>query len=597
MFSRIRTDLVALMALLALVVTGVLDSTEALAGLSNSVVIMIAGLFVVGAGILRTGLAQMAGNLLLQWAGNSEKKLFFLLLIIVACVGAFMSNTGTVALMLPIVISVAISMGSSPSKYLIPLSYVGSLSGLLTLIASPPNLIISQMLVDNGYEKLGFFEITPIGIIAIIVGMIYLFFTQRSLLPDNKSLSNRNDSYQLSPDQIAKDYHLGDSLFKVKVTSWSKMVGKPLADLKIPANYHVLILKIERGSKEGIHRLAITYQEMAGPDSVIQENDVLSVQGSFDKIERFSQEYSLLIAEEESKAEALVSKQLGVAEVLLTPHSAFINKTLRDIAFREKYNLNVIGINRKGDFVLENMSTERLRFADALLVQGAWDEIELLSKETKDVVVIGQPKESAAKVYATGKAPVAGAIMLLMVLFMIFEVFPAVISVLIGAVLMIVTGCLRNMDDAYSEMNMESIVLIAAMLPIATALEKTGGMEIISNGIIELLGGFGVMGVLCGVYLLTMVFGQFISNTATAVLFAPIAMNAAISMDANPYTFLIAVAVGAGMSFATPVASPTNALVMTAGGYTFFDFVKIGVPLQFVMFIVMMIIIPIFFPL
>lgn len=187
--------------------------------------------------------------------------------------------------------------------------------------------------------------------------------------------------------------------------------------------------------------------------------------------------------------------------------------------------------------------------------------------------------------------------MLLMIGLMVLEVFPAVISVLLAATLMVMTGCLRNMDDAYGKMNWESIILIAAMLPMATALEKTGGMVILSEGIVNLLGGFGAMGVLAGIYFVTMVFGQFISNTATAVLFAPIAMTAAISLDANPYTFLIAIAVSSSMAFATPVASPTNALVMTAGGYKFFDFIKAGIPLQIIMFIIMMIAIPIFFPL
>lgn len=596
MSNRIRADLVAVLALLAFVLTGILDSTEALVGFSNSVVIMIAGLFVVGAGILRTGLAQMAGNILLRSSGNSEKKLFILLLLIVAGVGAFMSNTGTVALMLPIVVSVAISINSSPSKFLIPLSYMASLSGLLTLIASPPNLIVSQSLVDHGYEKLSFFEITPIGIIGVLTGIIYLVIVRNSLLPNGKNQKSSDNEHRLSPQQLARDYQLGGNLVRVRVPEHSKMIGRPLAQLKIPATYQLCILKIERKSIEGLNPLPMTFQEMAGPSSIIQPKDVLYIQGSFESTEKLVADFGLRI-EEELKAGELVSKQLGIAEVLLTPHSSLINETVRGIGFREKYNLNIIGINRQGKYLLKEMSKQRLRFGDALLVQGSWDEIELLARETKDVVVIGQPQEHASVATANGKAPIAGGIMLLMVMLMIFEVFPAVISVSIGAVLMIVTGCVRNMDDAYGKINWESIVLIAAMLPMATALEKTGGMVLLSEGIIQLLGGFGAMGVLAGIYFLTMFFGQFISNTATAVLFAPIAMTAAISIDANPYTFLIAVAVGSSMAFATPVASPTNALVMTAGGYKFFDFVKIGVPLQLVMFIVMMIAIPLFFPL
>ncbi|ALC88033.1 tricarboxylate transporter [Bacillus sp. FJAT-22090] len=595
--NRVRADLVALLALLAFVITGVLEPTEALAGFSNSVVIMIAGLFVVGAGLLSTGLAHTAGNLLLRLSGKSEKKLFVLLLIITGSVGAFMSNTGTVALMLPIVISIAISINSSPSKYLIPLSYISSLSGLLTLIATPANLLISQVLVDNGYEKLGFFEITPVGIIAIIVGILYFVVARNIVLPNGKNKKAIKDEHKLSPKQLAIDYELGGNLHRLKVPDDSPMIGKQLAQLKLPAKYHLVILKIDRKSTEGIHILPITYQEMAGPTSIIQAKDILYIQGTFDSIEKLAEDYLLIIDAEESEADVLVTKQLGIAEVLLTPHSSLINETVGSIGFREKYNLNILGINRKGEYVLSNMAGVRLRFGDALLVQGAWEEIELLSRAMQDVVVVGQPKEHASTAAASGKAPIAGAIMLFMIILMILEVFPAVISVLIGAVLMIITGCLRNMDDAYGKMNWESIVLIAAMLPMATALEKTGGMVILSKGIIDLLGGFGAMGVLAGIYFITMLFGQFISNTATAVLFAPIAMSAAITMEANPYTFLIAIAVSSSMAFATPVASPTNALVMTAGGYKFMNFVKAGIPLQIVMFIVMMIVIPIFFPL
>lgn len=597
MTNRVRADLVAVVSLLAFVITGILTPAEALAGFSNSVVLMIAGLFVVGAGILRTGLAGMAGQLLLKWSGDNELKLFVLLLVIVGSVGAFMSNTGTVALMMPIVVSIAISMKESPSKFLLPLSYVASLSGLMTLIASPPNLIVSQLLVDRGYDKLGFFEVTPIGIIGMLAGITYLVLVRNVLLPNDKSRTQTSAGYKLSPKKIIKQYDLGNRLFKVYVPENSAIIGTPLAELKLPAKYALCMMKIHRKSQEGINLLPMTYQEMAGPTSVMHASDELFVQGEELDIARFVADYGLkmeeLVAGEEGE---LVSKHLGIAEVLLTPNSSFVNETVSSLGFREKYNLNIIGINRKGGYKLEDMANHKLKFGDAILVQGAWDEIVLLARETQDVVVVGQPKEHASIAAATGKAGIAGAIMLLMIVLMAFEIFPAVISVMIGAVLMILTGCLRNMDDAYSNMNFESIVLVAAMLPMATALENTGGMVILSNGIIDVLGGYGPYGVLIGIYLLTVVFGQFISNTATAVLFAPIAMNAAIAMDASPTTFMIGVAVAASMAFATPIASPTNALVMTAGGYKFMDFVKVGIPLQIVMFIVMMLAVPFFFP-
>ena len=597
MTNRLRGDLVALMALLAFVVLGILTPAEALAGFSNSVVIMIAGLFVIGAGILRTGLAGMAGNLLLKWSGDSELKLFILLLVIVASVGAFMSNTGTVALMLPIVVSIAMSINVSPSKFLMPLSYIASMSGLMTLIASPPNLIVSQILVNNGYEKLGFFTITPIGIIATITVIIYLVFIRNTLLPNEQNRSQSNVNYKLSPKKLAKDYALNDKLFRVVVPSDSPIIGKALADLKLPATYHIYVMKIQRRASEGINLLSMTYQEMAGPTSIIHENDVLYVQGLAPNVEDFVIESGLqLEILTDNNMKELISSKIGVAEVLLTPTSKWIGETVRKIGFREKYNLNILGINRKGAYLVQDMAQQKLRFGDAILVQGTWEDIDLLSRETHDVVVVGQPHEHAGVAAASGKAWIAGLIMLLVVGLMVFEVFDAVISVLIGAVLMVITGCLRNMDDAYRKMNFESIVLVAAMLPMATALEKTGGMTILSNGIIDVLGDFGPYGVLMGVYSLTVILGQFVSNTATAVLFAPIAMTAAITMEANPYTFMIAVAAASGMAFATPIASPTNSLVMTAGGYKFIDFVRVGVPLQIIMFVVMMIVVPLLFP-
>lgn len=596
--NRLRADLVALIALLAFVVVDILTPQEALAGFSNSVVIMIAALFVIGAGILRTGLAGMAGNLLLKWSGDNELRLFVLLLIIVAVVGAFMSNTGTVALMMPIVVSIAMSIQVSPSKFLLPLSYIASMSGLMTLIASPPNLIVSQTLVDYGFEKFDFFTITPIGIIATITAVVYLTIVRNKLLQTEKKRGNEQQSEQLSALDMATQYEIHDQLFRVTIPKESPIVDQSLAHLKLPSKYYITIMKIERKVFEGLNPIPTIQQELAGPQSILHAGDTLYVQGQTPYVENFALDYALQVEIlTDGNVEDLISKQIGVAEVLLTPSSRLINSTIGKIKFREKYNVNILGINRKGHYITNNMADQRLRFGDSILVQGTWDEIELLSNDTQDVVVLGKPKEQAGLAAASGKAWIAGLIMLLTVGLMVFDVFDAVVAVLIGAVLMIVTGCLRNMDDAYGKMNFESIVLVAAMLPMATALEKTGGMELISNAIIDTLGSFGPYGVLIGIYILTVVFGQFVSNTATAVLFAPIAMNAALLMDANALTFMVAVCAAAGMAFATPIASPTNSLVLTAGGYKFMDFVRVGVPLQIIMLIVMMIVIPLIYPL
>ncbi|RXJ04620.1 SLC13 family permease [Anaerobacillus alkaliphilus] len=597
MIGKIRADLVAVCSLLTLVLTGIITTGEALAGFSNSIVIMIAGLFVVGGGIFRTGLARMAGNYLLRFAGNSEKKLLLFLMLLVALLSAFMSNTGTVAVLMPVVISLALGMKKSPALFLIPLAFASSLGGVLTLIGTPPNLIVSQILVDNGYARLSFFDFTGVGLVALVTGIIFLMTAGKKLLPSGNSRAVPSSQKETSSSELVNHFQISEQLHRVKVQPLSPMINKPLSDLQLPRKYHVSIIHIERGYREnpiftGVQQLPATSA------TVIKENDVLYIQGNCDDVASFQKDYLLRVYKEELvKPTKLVSKNFGVAEVLLTPQSSFINRTIADLNFREKYHVNILGINRKGKYQLENCSEQPLKFGDALLVQGRWLDLELLSKETEDVVVLGQTKEQASMAAANGKAPVAGAIMLGMLIMMTLEIVPAVTAVLIAAVLMVLTGCLRNMEDAYGNINWESVVLIGAMLPMATALEKTGGILYLSDYMIGTLGMYGPLALLGGFYFATMLFSQFISNTATAVLFAPIAITTAINVGASPYPFLIAVSVAASMAFATPVASPTNALVMTAGSYKFSDFVKVGVPLQLVIWIMMMLSIPYFFPL
>ncbi|OIJ14765.1 SLC13 family permease [Anaerobacillus alkalilacustris] len=597
MIGKFRADLIAMCSLLSLLLTGIITTSEALAGFSNSVVVMIAGLFIVGGGIFRTGLAQMIGNKLLTFAGKSEAKLLLILMILVAGLSAFMSNTGTVAVLMPVVISIAIGMKKSPSLFLMPLAFASSLGGVLTLIGTPPNLIVSQTLADNGYERLSFFDFTPVGIVALATGILFLMTVGKRLLPKGDPRKKLRDKQDVSPTELANNFHISDQLYRVRVHPLSPIINKPLSKLELPKLYQVSIIKIERGSLEFKKILPRTKHFSATSNTVIKENDILYLQGEVDAIDQFKSDYRLMFLKESKAAPTdLVSREFGVAEILLTPESSFIDKTITELKFREKYNLNILGINRKGKYQLDAWLTETLKFGDALLVQGRWSDLELLAKETRDVVVLGQTKEQASMAAANGKAPVAAAIMMGMLLMMTLEVVPAVTAVLISAVLMIITGCLRNVDDAYGRINWESVFLIAAMLPMATALEKTGGVLYLSDIITGFLGVYGPLALVAGFYFITMLFSQFISNTATAVLFAPIAITTAINYGVSPYPFLIAVSVAASMAFATPVASPTNALVMTAGGYKFSDFVKVGVPLQIVIWLVMMFTIPYFFP-
>ncbi|MBU9714645.1 SLC13 family permease [Bacillus tamaricis] len=595
-WDKLRSDLVALMSMMALMLTGIISTGEALSGFSNSVVVMIAGLFIVGAGIFRTGLAESTGKLVIKWAGGSELKLLILLMLVVAFLSAFMSNTGTVAMMMPVVISVAMRMQSSPSKFLMPLAYASSLGGVLTLIGTPPNLIVSQVLVDYGYEKLGFFDFTPIGLVALGTGMIFMILFGKYIVPDHKM--NNNDGNNVSPSKLMKLYDISDKLWRIQVNPGTDLMEKKLKDLRLPSQYGLYILFIERMDSEHTTFRSKQLKFCARANTTIKESDILFVEGNEDKIKQFANDFQVtLLPPEDNKQNSLITKEHGVAEVLFTPYSRFLNQKIRDLQLTESHSLNILGMNRKGKCIFQALADEKIEFGDAILVQGEWKNIEMLAQESQHVVVVGKTSEEASQAKANGKAPIAGAIMLGMLLLMTFEIVPAVTAVIIAAMAMVFTGCLRNMDDAYSRINWQSVILFGAMLPMAIALEKTGGVQFLSDLFVNNLGRFGPVAVMGGFYLCTMIFSQFISNTATAVLFAPIAITSAIQLQVSPYPFLIAVSVAASMAFATPVASPPNALVMTAGGYTFKDFFKAGIPLQIVLLVVMLFAIPFFFPL
>lgn len=590
MRGKVRADLVAVCALLVLTLFDILTPAEALAGFSNSVVIMMIGLFVVGAGIFRTGLAKMISSKILQTAGNSENKLFILVMLATASIGAFVSNTGTVAVMMPIIVSMAASANISPRRYLMPLAFASSM-GMFTLISTPPNLVIQNALIDGGYEALSFFSFAPIGFTALSVGMIVLFFLSKLLISKNDNSTKKKKGKSLK--ELAEEYNLSRQSYKVDVESKSPLIGKTLAELRIASNYDVSISKIVRPN--GKSRFRKTFiEEVAGPRSIIQKDDALYCHGEKVDIERFVSENKLTL--EKNDRDFSDFQDSGLAEVFIMPNSRLINRTISEIRFREEYNVNVLGLQRQNEYKMLDIKNTKLHSGDALLIQGTWKDLANLDDRQDDLVLVGQPLKEAAKVTLNQKAPVAAIIMVLMVLAMVFEIVPSVIAIMLAAVLMVATGCLRNVEEAYDSINWESVVLIGAMLPMATAFQNTGVDTLISGGLVSRLGDMGPYALLAGIYFCTSLLTMFISNTATAVLFAPIALKAAIGMGVSPYPFLFAVAVAASMCFASPFSTPPNALVMSAGRYSFMDYVKVGLPLQVVMGIVMILVLPLLFP-
>ncbi len=600
--GKIRSDIVALCSLLLLLATGILTPEEALAGFSNPVVIMMAGLFVVGGAIFKTGLAKMIGSRILNLAGESEIRLLVLIMLVTAFIGAFVSNTGTVALMMPIVISMAAKANINASRLLMPLAFASSM-GMLTLISTPPNLIIQGVLQDAGYFDIGFFSFTPVALICIVIGILAMIPLSKIFLTKKDDAKKKKDSGKSSKD-LAMKYQLLENLYRLQVKKNSSICNQKLIDLNVTEKYELNILEVRRQSSSASRFMKTVDQKLGGPNTELKENDILYIFGPFNKVEEFANNYSLeftdaIISEYtgESSKEKLSVREIGIAEILLMPDSGLTGKAVKNTDFRKIYNVNILAIQRSSEYILRDIKNVRLHDGDIVLVQGNWEDIAHLTSDPT-LVVLGQPLEEASKVTLDYKAPIAAGIMILMIAAMVFDFIPIppVGAVLIAAVLMILTGCFKNVEEAYKTINWESIVLFAAMLPMSSALSKTGVSDLISNSLVSGLGEYGPFILLAGIYFTTSLMTLFISNTVTAVLVAPIALQSALSIDASPYTFLMAVTIGASMCFASPFSTPPNALVMSAGKYTFLDYVKVGLPLQLGMGVIVVFILPLFFP-
>ena len=598
--GKIRSDIVALCALVMLVVLGILTPEQALSGFSSTVIIMMIGLFVVGGAIFQTGLAKMISSKLMKFAGNSEIKLFVLVMLVTSLMGAFVSNTGTVAIMIPIVVSMAMSVKMNPSRLLMPLAFASSMSGMMTLIGTPPNLVINETLIAAGEPGLGFFTFLPVGIICAVVGSLLLFPLSKRYLSKPGALSGASASSGKSLKTLVVEYGIANTMHRVCVNQGSAVVGKLIGELDVRKKYGLNIIEVRHVERSQRNLLSKNIVQIAAdPDTVLRADDILYLSGSGEMVARFAGDYGLeIMAQEEKNGSTFNFYDIGVAEIVLMPSSSIVNKTIKEVEFRNKYNVSVLGICRKNKYILQGVADETIHSGDVLLVQGTWDNIGALEKEANEWIVVGRPLEEAAKVTLDYKAPVAAVIMLAMIGVMVFDFIPIapVTAVMIAGLLMVLTGCFRNVEAAYKTINWESVVLIAAMMPMSQALENTGVSAWISNTLVSSLGGYSPMLLLAGVYFTTSLLTMFISNTATAVLMAPIAMSSAVGVGVSPVPMLFAVTLGASLCFASPFSTPPNALVMPAGQYTFSDYIKVGLPLQIILGIVMILLLPLLFP-
>lgn len=595
--GKMRSDIVALCSLIVLLIAGILTPTEAFAGFSSSVVIMMVGLFVVGGAIFQTGLAEAIGGKIMKFAGGSSTRLFLLVVVTTAIIGGFVSNTGTVALMMPIAVSVAMRSGTRPAFLLMPLAFASSMGGMLTLIGTPPNLVIQEALQNAGYKPLGFFSFLPVGVICIVIGILVMLPLCRLFFYKKKSDKTQTTGKGKTLDELAQEYRIKGGVSRFEVTNDATGIkGKSVAELDLRNRYGISILEIRNESRGHGGLIKNVSQSIATPERVLQAGDILYILGDKDNVSRFASDSGL---DKVQAGGGVDFYDLGIAEIVLMPDSHIVGQTVRASKFRELYSINVLGIRRGKDYITDDIPSQKLHAGDVLLVQGLWSNISRLAdEEVSDWVVIGNPEKQEKLVILDYKAPLCAVIMILMVAAMVFDFIPIapVTAVITAALLMVVCGCYRSVDAAYATINWQSIVLIAAMMPMAVALEKTGVSARISHTLVAALGAGGPVVLLGGLYFTTSLLTMFISNTATAVLMAPIAMTAATEVGVSPYPFLFAVTLGASMCFASPFSTPPNALVMHAGEYTFGDYIKVGLPLQIIMGFVMTLVLPLLFP-
>ncbi|MCI7965008.1 SLC13 family permease [Klebsiella pneumoniae] len=588
--GKVRMDAIALMVIVAFVLSGTLTLNEAFSGFSDPNVILIAALFIIGDGLVRTGVATKMGAWLVSVAGNSETKMLIYLMLTVAGLGAFMSSTGVVAIFIPVVLSVSARMNTSPSRLMMPLSFAGLISGMMTLVATPPNLVVNSELLREGLHGFSFFSVTPIGLVVLNLGIVYMLAVRFMLKTDNGD-SARDGRKRSTFRDLIREYHLTGRARRLAIRPGSPMIGQRLDDLKLRERYCANVIGVERWRR--FRRVIVNVNGV----SEFRARDVLLIDMSASDVDlrQFCGEQMLepMVLRGEYFADQALD--VGMAEVALIPDSEMMGKTVREIAFRTRFGLNIVGMKRDGKAMDGSVVDEPLQLGDILLVVGNWRQIALLAKRGRDFVVLNMPVEVDDASPAHSQAPHAIFCLVLMVALMLTDEIPNPIAAIIACLLMGKFRCI-NAESAYKAIHWPSIILIVGMMPFALALQKTGGVDLVVKGLMDVAGGEGPYLMLGCLFVMCAAIGLFISNTATAVLMAPIALAAAKSMGVSPYPFAMVVAMAASAAFMTPVSSPVNTLVLGPGKYSFSDFVKIGVPFTILVMVVCVLLIPVLFP-
>ncbi|WP_396590691.1 SLC13 family permease [Allomuricauda sp. R78024] len=591
-WGKFPPDVVALMSMLTLYLTGILDVKETLSGFSNTTVIMIAALFIIGEGLSRTGWTALAGKRFVSWAGRSIPKLLVIVTLGASVLSGFVSNTGTVAALLPVTVSAAWSAGTLPSKLLMPVAFGSNTGGLLTLTGTPPNIIASNTLIENNLEGFSFFEFGLIGLPLLIIAIVYFRYIGYRLLPKRQT-NERPADIDAEMHKWISSYSIGDNLYRLRIRSMSPLINTKMGDWNFESNHQIAVMRLKRRHPSPLQQKVPQFVELPEPDTEMRYHDIITVKGTPEDVDKLVLKFSLGIipttAEKDRLKNELINQEVGMAEMLITPNSIFVGKTINLGNYLKRAGVQLLAASRNNRPLTGKIKIEA---GDAFVIRGPWENIENLKALYENVVISGSP-EALSKNVATlsTRSYIAMGTLILMILLLVFKVFPGAITALICAGIMLLTRCVP-ISKAYKGISWTSVVMIAAMIPMGTALQKTGVAEMAANGLVEVLGSIHPTVLLGGIFLLTTAFSQTINNSATAVLMAPIALLAATSLGVSPKPYLITVAVSASTAFLTPVGTTTNAMVMSSGGYKFIDYIKVGGPLLLLFFIATLVLVP-----
>jgi di/tricarboxylate transporter len=586
--NRVRFDIIALLVVIILMLSGILTVGESLAGFGSSVVILVACLLVIGEMLDRTGVARAVGDWIMKKGGTSETRLLVVVMVAAASLGAVMSSTAIVAIFIPIVLRIASEAKLNPSRMLMPLSYAALISGMLTLIATPPNLVVHEELKNAGFSGFGFFGFTILGITILAIAVVYVLFVGRRLLPgDVEGAVAKSGGRRI--DELRQEFAIKGEVFKLRVEPGSPLVGTTIGNTKFESVYGLRII--------GVLRRAPRSEDMIpapGPEMEIHAQDELLLVGERSVGQQAAAEHQLTEIPMTAAGRQRWLWEAGGATVLIHPESNLIGKSLVEAEFRSRYNVHVLGM-RRGKEPVEDYRDTQLMASDSLFVFGSWPRIRKLRERTHDFIVTELPAEHAEIVPEYKRMPIALTILVAMVGLAIFDIVPLIAAVIMAVIAAVFTRCL-TMEDAYRSIHWSSIVLVAGMLPLADALQKTGGTDLIVDALMDAVGDSGPGVILTVVFFLTAAMSLFLSNTAAAVLVAPIAITAAAKLGISPYPFALAVMIAASAAYSTPVASPVVTLVVEPGRYRFLDFVKTGVPLLLLTYLATLFIAPLLFP-